>query len=91
MMPGRPVSPIPPCKQNRHHGACLELFQAVGRFENSFIEAHQAPKMICNVRSLKSRMKTSSHLEEIMTSVNEVFNNFLLDMAIESMMLGIPT
>jgi len=80
MMPGLPVSSIPQCKKNRHDGACLELFQAIGRFDPAFIEAHQVSKMICNVRSLRSRMKTRSCLEEIITSSQEVFKDLESDM-----------
>jgi len=91
MMSGLPVSSILQCKQNRHDGTCLELFQAIGRFHPSFIEAHQASKMICNVSSLKSRIKTRSFLEEIITLSNVVFKDFVSDMAVEIRMLGIPT
>jgi len=34
---------------------------------------------------------TRSFLEEIITSSNDVFKDFVLDMAVESRMLGIPT
>jgi len=91
MMPGLLVSSIPQCKQNRHDGACLGLFQAIGRFEPSFLEAHHASKMICNVRSLISQFKTRSFLEEIITSSNDVFTDFVSDMAVAIRMLGIPT
>ena len=47
--------------------------------------------MICNVRSVKSQIKTGSFLEEIKTSSNEVFKDFISDMAVEIRMLGIPT
>jgi len=47
--------------------------------------------MICNVRSLKSRIKTLSFLEEIIASSNEVFKDFLSNMVVEIWMLGIPT
>ena len=47
--------------------------------------------MIFNVRSLKSRIKTRSFLEEIITSSNVVFKGLVLDMAVEIRMLGIPT
>jgi hypothetical protein len=46
MMPGLAFSSIPQCKENRHEGACLELFKAIGRFEPTVIEAHHASKMI---------------------------------------------
>ena len=91
MMPELPVSSIPQCKSNRHEGACLEFFQALRCIEPSFIEAHQASKMVCKVTTLKSRIKTCSFLEEIITSSNEVFKDFVSDMAVENRMLGIPT
>jgi hypothetical protein len=82
MMPGLPVTSIPQCKYNRHEGACLELFQAIGHFEPTFIEAYQASKTICKVRSLKSRIKTRSFLEDIITSNNEVFRDFVSDIVV---------
>jgi hypothetical protein len=57
----------------------------------TFIEAQQALKMICNVRSLKSGIKTISFLEEIITSSNEVFKECVSDMVVEIGKLGIPT
>jgi len=91
MMPGLPVSSIPQCTGNRHDGACLELFQAIGRFEPSFIEAHQASKMICNVRSLRSRIKTRSFLEEIIASSKAVLKDLEYDMAVRIRTLVDPT
>ena len=91
MMPGLLVSSIPRCNQNRHDCACLDIFPAIGRFEPSSIEAHHASKMICNVRSLKSRIQTRSVLEGIITSSNEVFKDCVSDMAVEIRLLGIPT
>jgi hypothetical protein len=91
MMPGLPVSSIPQCKENRHEGACLEFFQAIGRFEPIYMEAHQASKMICKVRSLKSRIKTPSFLEEIITSSNEVFKDCVFDMAVDIRKRANPT
>ena len=55
------------------------------------MEAHQASKMICKVRSLKSRIKTGSFLEEIITSSNEVFKDCVSDMGVEIEKLGNPT
>jgi len=52
------------------------------------MEAHQASKMICKVRSLKSRMKKCSFLEEIIISSNEVFLDCVSDMAEEIQKLG---
>jgi len=88
MIPGRPVSPIPWCKYTHHEDACLELFQAIGRFEPTFINAHQASKMICEFRLLKSQIKTWSFLEHIITSSNEVFKDFESDMAVGIRKLG---
>jgi len=67
------------------------MFQAIGRSKPSFIEAHQASKMICNVRSLKSRIQTHSYLEGIITSSDEVFKDFVSDMAVEIWTLGVTT
>jgi hypothetical protein len=90
-MPGLPVCSIPQCNQNRHEGACLELFQPTGRFEPTFIEAHEASKMISNERSLKSTIKPRSFLDEIITSSNELFKDYVCDMAVDIRKLGIPT
>ena len=38
--------------------------------------------MICNVRSLRSRIKTRSFLEEIITLSKEVFKDLESDMAV---------
>jgi len=91
MMPGLLVSSIPQCKLNHHQGACLQLFQAIGPFESTFIEAHQASKMICRVWSLKSWIKTRSFLKEIITSIHDVFNDFESNMAVRITKLGNPT
>jgi len=91
MMGGLPVSSFLQCKLNRHDGACLEFFHAIGCLDPTFIEAHQASKMICNVRSLKSRLKTRSLLDEIITSSNEVFKDCVSDMVVEIGKLGIST
>jgi len=55
-----PFCCIPQCKLNQQDGACLDLFQATGHSEPIFIEANQASNVICNVQSLKSRIKTCS-------------------------------
>ena len=91
MMPGLPAASIPQCELNRHDGACLELFQAIGRFEPSFIQSHHPSKIICNVRSLKSRIETSSFLEEIITSSKEVLKDLESDMAVRIGTLVHPT
>jgi hypothetical protein len=86
-----PVSSIPQCKSKRPEGTCLELFQVIGRFETTFIEAHHTSKMqVCNVRSLKSQIKTHSLLKEIITSSNEVIKDFESDMAEGMRKLGNP-
>ena len=82
MMPGLPVSSILQCNWNHHEGACLELIQAIGRLESTFVEAHQASKMICDVRLLKAGIKTRLILDKIITVSNEVFNNFESNMAV---------
>ena len=51
-------------------------------FEVALIESHKALKMIRDVRSLKSRLKTRSFLVESKTSSNEVYNDFESDMAV---------
>jgi len=91
MMPGLPVPSIPQCKMNRHDAACLEFFNEIGPFEPTFIEAHQASNMICNVRLLKSRLKTRTFLEEIITSSNAVLQDCVSDMLVEIGKLGIST
>jgi len=72
MIPGQPVSSISQGKWNHHVDACLECFQGREHFEPTFIESYHALKIICEVRSLKSWIKTHSILEEIITSSNEV-------------------
>jgi len=91
MMPGLPVSSIPQCKENRHEGVCPESFQAIGHSVPTFIEVHQASKMICNIMSLTSQINTLSLLEDIITSSNDVFKVFVSDMAVEIRKLGSPT
>jgi len=91
MNPGLSVSSIPQCKSNRHEEACLELLQAMGRGEATCIEAHQASKMICKVRSLISWIQTHTFWEEIMTSSDEVLKDFESDMAVGIRKMGNPT
>jgi len=88
MMAGPPVSSILQCKPNCHEDPCLELFQPLGGFEPTFNEAHQTSKMIWKVRSLKSQMETHFVFEDIITSSNEVFNDFHSDMAVRIRKLG---
>ena len=47
--------------------------------------------MICNVRSLKSQIKTCSFLEEIITSSKEVFKDLESDLALKIKRLIDPT
>ena len=47
--------------------------------------------MICNVRSLRSRIKTHSFLEEIITASKEVFKDLESDMAVRIRTLVDPT
>ena len=91
MMPRLAVSSIQQCEDNRHEGACWALFQALGRFESTYIQAHQASNMICKVRSLKSRIKKGLFLKEIITSSNEVFKDVESDMVVWNRQLGDPT
>jgi hypothetical protein len=58
------------------------VIESIGCFEPTFIEAHQASKMICNVRSLKSRIKTGSFSEHVITSSNNVFGEFVFDIGV---------
>ena len=88
MMPGLPVSSSLQCKSNRHEAAYLELFEATGSFQPTFITCHQASKMICKVRSLKSHINTSSFLEHIITSDYVEFKVFETDMGIGIRKLG---
>jgi hypothetical protein len=46
--------------------------------------------MICKVRSLKSRIKTGSFVEEIITSGNEEFKDFESDVAVGNRKLHYP-
>ena len=91
MIPGLPVSSIPQCKWNRHEGPWVELFQAIGRFESTFIEAHPASKTISKVRSLTSRIKTRSFLEEIIPSSSEVLKHCESGIAVGIRKLDNPT
>jgi len=91
VMAGLPVSSILQCKQNHHEGAWLQSFQAIGRFESTFVEGHQASNMFWKVRSLKPWIKTRLFWEVIITSSDEVFNIFESDMAVGIGKLGNPT
>jgi len=52
------------------------------------MEAHQTSNLICKVRSLKSRIKTGSILEEIITLSKEAFKDLESDMAVRIRQLG---
>jgi len=91
MIPGLPLTSILQCKQNRNEEACRELFQPIGRFEPTFIDAHPASKKICKVTSLKSRIKTYSFLEDIRTSSIEVFKDCESDTVVGMRNLDNPT
>jgi len=82
LMTAIPVSSIPQCKQYCHDSACLELFQAIGWFEPTFMEAHQPSNMICGVRLLKSRIRTYLFIKDITTSSNGVCKDFESDLAV---------
>jgi len=82
MMPRLPVSSSPQCKLIRHEGACLEKYQPIECFEPTFIEAHQVSNMISKARSLKSRIKTHSSFEDIITPHNTVFTDCESDMVV---------
>jgi len=71
---------------------CMSIIlQTMGPFESILLEAHQASNMMCKVTSHKSRIKTCAFLEEITTLNNEVFKDFVSDMAVEIRNLGNPT
>jgi len=83
ILPVLRVSSIWKCTPNHHDGTCLESFQAVDWFEPTLIEANQVSNMICNNRFLKSQIKTSSFLDNIITSSNQESKDFETDMMIE--------
>jgi len=91
IIPWLPVSSIPQCEENRNEDAFLQSFEAIGCFESTFIDTHQASKMSCKVRSHNSQIITPSFLEEIITSSNEVFKDFASDMLVEMRKLDNPT
>jgi hypothetical protein len=72
-------------------GACRELFQEIGHFDSTFIEAHQQSNMICKVRSLKLQIKILSFLEVIITSSKEVFKDFESNRVVRIRKLGNST
>jgi len=91
MMPGLPDTSIPQCKYNCRKGPCLELFQAIGHFEPTSIDGHQALNMIGKVRLHKLQIKTNLFLEDIITSSKEVLKEFEANMALEIRKLGNQT
>ena len=91
MIPGLPVSSIAQCIYNCHQGACVELFHTTDGFEPTFMEAHQASKMICTVRLLKSQIKTHSFLADIITCSTEVFEDFESDIMVKIRQLCITS
>jgi hypothetical protein len=90
-IPGLPVSSIPVHTVNCHHDVQLELFEPMGHFEEIFIEAYHASNMMCLVRSLLSSINTHSFAEEIITSSNEVFIDFVSGMVVGIRKLSNPT
>jgi hypothetical protein len=88
MMVGLQVSSNLQCEQNRQEGACLESNQPICRFESTFIDTYQASKTIYKVWPLKSRMKIRSVFEDIITSRNEVFRDFVSDIPVGNITLG---
>jgi len=65
IIPALPAFLILQCKYSRHEDAGLELFQRIGHFEPTFIEAYHTSKMKCKVRLLNTWTKTHAFLEEI--------------------------
>jgi len=82
MMPGLQVPSIPQYKFNRHKGACLESFQAIGLVKPTFFETQETSKMSSKVRSLKSQVKTHSFLDDIITSSSELYKDCDSDIAV---------
>jgi len=64
--------------ESPQRGVC-RIIPSNRMLQPSFIEAHHTSNMICKVRSLKSWNKTSSLLEAIMTSRNQVFTDWESD------------
>jgi len=87
-MPGLLVPSMLQCELNCQEGASLELFQAIGRFRRTFIEAHQESNMICSVKWLKSQIKTCFFVEDFITSKKEIFKDFTFNIAVGISMLG---
>ena len=58
------------------------MIQVLGRFEPTLIETHQALNTMCKVKSLKSCLKKSSFLEDIITSSNVVCIDWESDMVV---------
>jgi hypothetical protein len=50
MIEGLPVSSFSQCKKNRHAAASVELFQTIGRFKPTFIEACHSLKTMSNAK-----------------------------------------
>jgi hypothetical protein len=65
--------------------------EVIGYFEPTFVEAHQAPKMICKVLLFKSHIKKRSFLAQIITTSHEIFKDFESDMTLGLRMLDNPT
>jgi hypothetical protein len=82
VMPGVLVASMPLCQSHRHDSACLELFQPTGRVKPSFIEAHQESNIFCNIRWLKSQLKTWSFVPEIITLSKGMIKDYKSDIAV---------
>jgi len=80
MMPGLLAISIPMFKYIYPEDTCFELFQPIGCFEPTFIDAYQVWRIICNIRMLKSRTMTHCILEEIITSSNEQLKDWEFNM-----------
>jgi len=90
-MPGLPVFSFPQCEYRCHAAACRELFHAISHFDSIFNEAHQTSNMICKGWLLKSRIKTSLFLEEIISSSKVGLKDFESDMVVRITKLGNST
>jgi len=84
MIPGVPVSSFPQSQKDHHEGTHQEWFQALEYFEPTFMEAHEALKMILKVRSLKSQIKQRSFLQDIITFSNEVLKDIEFNMVVRN-------
>jgi hypothetical protein len=58
--------------KNRHAGECPELLHITVHCVSTFMDVHQASKVICKVSSVKSRKKTGFYFAKYITLSEEV-------------------